>query len=71
MRENILLWLSVLSIFLHTPWELVQANWLCSCRGKPWYIRMRNCFVGVVLDVLYTLGIYYLFSYLKGDQEWL
>lgn len=70
MKNNIIIWLITLSVLLHTPWELIQANWLTSCRDKPWYIKLRNCFVGVVLDTLYTLGIYYLFTYMKEDKAW-
>lgn len=68
---NIVFWLSILSILLHTPWELIQANSLTTCRGKPWYIKFRNCFVGIIFDWLYTLGVYYLFSYIRNDEKWL
>lgn len=59
-----------LSLLLHTPWELIQADWVINLQGKPWYIKLRNCSVGIILDVLYTLGIYYLFAYYKGNEEW-
>jgi hypothetical protein len=71
MKENIILWLISLSVLLHTPWELFQANWLANCRNKPWYIKLRNCSVGIILDTLYTIGLYYLFSYFKNSEVWL
>jgi hypothetical protein len=71
MSSEIFFWLAGLSIILYTPWEFYQANWLVNCRDKPWYIRMRNCSVGVILDTVYTLGLYYLFASFKDNQEWL
>jgi hypothetical protein len=71
MKENIILWLSSLSILLHTPWEFVQASWFRGCRDKPWYIKLRNCAVGIILDTGYTLGVYYLFLYFGENEEWL
>lgn len=71
MQIEIISWLTGLSILFHTPWELIQANWLTDCKGKPWYIRLRNCFVGIVLDTLYTIGLYYLFIYFRESEVWL
>jgi hypothetical protein len=59
-----------LSLLLHTIWELVQAKWVVNLQGKPWYIILRNCLVGISLDTLYTLGIYYLFVYLMSNKIW-
>jgi hypothetical protein len=71
MKIEIISWLAGLSILLHTPWELVQAHWLIGCKDKPWYIKLRNCFVGIVLDALYTIGLYFLFIYFKESEVWL
>lgn len=71
MKVEIISWLAGLSVLFHTPWELVQANWILGCRDKPWYIKFRNCFVGIVLDTLYAIGLYYLFFYLKENEVWL
>lgn len=70
MNGDIFFWLIFLSLLLHTGWELVQAKWVLNLQGKPWYIKVRNCSVGIILDTLCTLGIYFLFAFYKNDQEW-
>ena len=66
----IFFWLVTLSLLLHISWELIQVKWVDSLQGKPWYIILRNCCVGITLDIFYTLGIYYLFAFFKGNQKW-
>lgn len=71
MKGNIILfWLVALSLLLHTSWELIQVKWVDSLQGKPWYIILRNCCVGITLDIFFTLGIYYLFAFFKRNQKW-
>ena len=70
MKLKIIIWLTVLSFLLHTTWELIQTEWVVNLQGKPWYIILRNCSVGITLDILYTLGIYYLFTIYKSSKEW-
>ena len=70
MKEKIIIWLTAVSFLLHTSWELIQTEWVVNLQGKPWYIIIRNCSVGITLDILYTLGIYYLFAFYKNSKEW-
>lgn len=70
MKEDVIFWLVCLSLLLHTSWELVQARWVVNLKGKPWYIVIRNCLVGIILDTGYTLGIYFLFAFAKKKEEW-
>lgn len=71
MSLELVVFLTVISLLLHTPWELAQTNALSTCAGKPWPIRLRNCSIGIVSDVLYTLGLYYLISWWLSDNQWL
>lgn len=70
MEEDIIFLLTVLSLLLHTTWESMQAKWVINLQGKPWYIIARNCAVGIGLDTLYTLGIYFVFAFFKDSREW-
>ena len=70
MKGNIIFWLISLSLLLHSTWELVQVKWVDNLQGKPWYIIVRNCSVGITLDTLYSLGIYYLFALFTYNEEW-
>ena len=70
MESTIIFWLIALSVLLHTFWELTQAKWVVNFQGKPWYIVLRNCLLGISLDTLYTLGVYYLFAFFMSNKEW-
>ena len=61
----------MVSLLLHTPWELAQTKALTTCANKLWRIRMRNCLVGIISDVLYTLGLYYLMGWWLSDSTWI
>ncbi|MEX0770835.1 MAG: hypothetical protein WD035_08890 [Balneolaceae bacterium] len=71
MTFQLILLLIVVSLFLHTPWELAQTKALSTCAGKPWRLRLGNCSIGIVSDVLYTVGLYYLISWWLTDEVWL
>lgn len=71
MTLQLILFLVVVSLLLHTPWELLQTRALSTCAGKPWRIRLGNCSIGIVSDVLYTLGLYYLIGWWMTDDTWL
>lgn len=61
----------MVSLLLHTPWELAQTKALSTCANKSWHIRLRNCSIGIVSDVLYTLGLYYLIGWWLSDYSWI
>lgn len=71
MMIKLILFLAAVSLLLHTPWELAQTKALNTCAGKPWPIRLRNCSIGIVSDVLYTIGLYYLIGWWLSDYQWL
>jgi hypothetical protein len=71
MKGSIIFSLVSLSLLLHTSWELVQAKWVENLQDKPWHVIVRNCAVGITLDTLYTIGLYYLFSFFKSNEEWI
>lgn len=71
MMIKLTLFLAAVSLLLHTPWELAQTKALSTCAGKPWPIRLRNCSIGIVSDVLYTIGLYYLIGWWLSDYQWL
>jgi hypothetical protein len=66
---QLILFLAVVSLVLHTPWELAQTKALSTCAGKPWPIRLRKCSIGIVSDVLYTLGLYYLIGWWHFNEK--
>ncbi|MCH2449432.1 MAG: hypothetical protein MK198_04730 [Gracilimonas sp.] len=59
MSVELVVFLATIALLLHTPWELAQTKALSTCAGKPWPIRLGNCSIGIVSDVLYTIGLYY------------
>jgi hypothetical protein len=71
MMVQLILFLIVISLLLHTPWELAQTKALSTCAGKPWRIRLGNCSIGIVSDVLYTVGLYYLMAWWLSNDLWL
>lgn len=71
MTVQLILFLVVVSLLLHTPWELAQTKALTTCAGKPWRIRLGNCSIGIVSDVLYTIGLYYVIGWWLSDYLWL
>lgn len=71
MTLPLILFLVMVSLLLHTPWELAQTKALTTCANKPWRIRMRNCSIGIVSDVLYTIGLYYLIGWWLSDSIWI
>lgn len=71
MTFHLILFLVVVSLLLHTPWELAQTKALNTCAGKPWRIRLGNCSIGIVSDVLYTVVLYYLIGWWGSHDLWL
>ncbi|GEM_PF-658875 len=71
MSLELMVFLAGIGLLLHTPWELAQTKALSTCADKPWRIRLGNCSVGIVSDVLYTLGLYYLIGWWLVDYSWL
>ncbi len=71
MNLQLVLFLVIISLLLHTPWELAQTKALSTCADKPWRIRLRNCFIGIISDALYTLGLYYAIGWWLSDSVWI
>jgi hypothetical protein len=71
MSLELVVFLAAIALLLHTPWELAQTKALSTCAGKPWHIRLRNCSIGIVSDVLYTVGLFYLIGWWLSDYQWL
>lgn len=71
MSSSFYLFLGGISLLLHSAWELLQAEALTTCAGKPWWIKLRNCSIGIVSDIIYTLGLYIVISWWLEDDGWL
>lgn len=71
MTLPLVLFLVIVSLLLHTPWELAQTKALSTCANKPWRIRLGNCSIGIISDVLCTIGLYFLIGWWLSDSMWI
>ena len=71
MSSSFYLFLGGVSLVLHSIWELLQAEALTTCAGKSCWIKLRNCSVGIVSDVIYTFALYFVIGWLLGNYNWL
>jgi len=63
MSSSFYLFLGGVSLVLHSIWELLQAEALTTCAGKSCWIKLRNCSVGIVSDVIYTFALYFVIGW--------
>lgn len=71
MSFSFYLFLGGVSLLFHTLWELIQAEALTTCSGKPWWVKLQTCSVGIVSDLIYTFVLYFLLGWWLETDMWL
>lgn len=71
MSLSFYLFLGGITLFLHSTWELLQAEALTTCAGKSLQIKLRKCSVGILSDLIYTFALYFVIGWWLGNYNWL